>query len=104
MLCGMLGMGLAKSYVLTPFLFLTEYFNKSEDKAIVTVWNSLDILGDVAGVGIAWVGVYELTLRWDLVFDFCVVAYFIFAVMFYFSVDEVSFDNSSEELSYGGDQ
>lgn len=28
MLCGMVGVGLSKAYVLTPFLFLSEYFNK----------------------------------------------------------------------------
>jgi len=28
MLCGMLGVGLSKAYVLTPFLFLSEYFDK----------------------------------------------------------------------------
>lgn len=57
----------------------------------------MDHLGDVTGVGIAWIGVYELDLRWDFIYDFCVIGYFIFAVLFYLSVDEMSFVNSSEE-------
>lgn len=59
------------------------------------MWSSLAHVGDILGVGIAWVGVYELEIRWDLVYDFCVCGYFLFAMVFYLSVDEKSFNEEN---------
>jgi hypothetical protein len=91
MLFGMMGVGVCKAYILTPFLFLSEYYNKESDKSKLTVWSSLNHIGDIIGILFAYVTVYELELRWELSYDICVFFYFMCALVFYLSVEERTF-------------
>lgn len=92
-----LGSGFFCAYIVIPYIFIIQYFDAGvENRIAINFWSSISSLGDVFSVLAVSFMINYLQINWKIAFLTNLGLFVVFALLQYFSVEEVDMDEHNQ--------